>query len=205
MARSEKGTPRKLRIWLQRCKPIEGDRVELTTGVGGDVVTLAEWDALEVVNDSTFEEHAFEVAQSNAEERGATTLYTVRHRRGERQLGQYEIKCRANDVEPGSDFDGSPGMLVQGLYRQNEKLLQHVISQATANTAPLMKAVETWQSRCMALEAERNRLADDVLALKREISDAMRDLAEARVGESDKFEARIEKLFMLAQAKGWLG
>lgn len=204
MARSEKGTPRKLRIWLERCKPAANDRVELTTGVGGDCVTLAEWDAVEASQDATWEEHVFELSATNAEERGQTTLYTVRHRRGERQLGQYELKCKANDVEPGADFDGSQGALVQGLYRQNEKLLAHLIAQANANTAPLMKAIETWQARCMSLELERNRLADEALEMKRTISDAMRDLEAAKHGEADKFEERIGRLFMLAKSNGWL-
>jgi hypothetical protein len=194
MPRAEKGTPRKLRIWLEKSKAQATDEIDLTTSTGGEVTTLATWLVSDAMADPTWEAHVFELCQSNTDERGTTTLYTARHRRGDVQRGQYEMRCKANDAEEGSDFDGSPGMLVQGLYRQNERLLNHVLSQTNTAVAPLMKSLEVAQARIATLEAERAKMADDSHKVRTQLFDAL-DKAKASAGEADEvFEARLMKI-----------
>lgn len=199
MPRAEKGTPRKLRIWLEKTKAQPADEIDLTVSGGADSVILATWNVGEAMADAAWEAHVFELCQTNTDERGQTTMYTARHRRGEHQRGQYEIKCRASEESEASDFDGSPGMLVQGLYRQNERLLNHVLSQTNTAVAPLMKSLEVSQARITQLEAERAKQADDAHKMRSQLFEAI-EKAKSTAGESDEvFEKRIYKLLGMAQ------
>lgn len=203
MPRVEKGTPRKLKIWLEKAKPAKDDELDLTLTVAGELATLQTWNALEALADPSFEAHVFDLAQSNADERGTTTLYTVRHRRGDLQRAEYAIRCRAETSEEPNDFDGSATMLITGLYKQNTTLLAHVLSQTANGIAPLMKALEVAQARIQQLESERNKQSDDAHKLRNQLFDAL-EKAKASAGEDDAvFEARLMKLWGLAKMAGF--
>lgn len=204
MPRAEKGTQRKARIWLDKSKPRPDDEVELSSFVNNEHTVLASWTVADIQSDPAWEAHVFELAQSNADERGCTTSYAIRQLRGGQQRAVYEIRCRASDAEEGSDFDGSPGMLVQGLYRQNERLLSHVLTQTNAAIAPLMKSLEVAQARNASLEAERAKLADELHKVRTQVLDLVEKARSNEPMSDETFENRLTKLFFLAKQAGFV-
>lgn len=202
MARAEKGTTRKLRIWLERQTTIEGDEIVFAQIVGGEANVLSRW-TIAQASTPDWEELVFGLAQENANERGTTTLYQVRMVRDDKCRSVYELKCRAEGERDASEFDGSSNSLVQGLYGQNETLLKHILSSQNAAYGPLTKALEFANERMRAVEGERARLADENYKLNAKIALLEAKLAEVDDEQMDKIGERLQQLFVMAKSSGF--
>lgn len=189
------GTPRRLRLWFEKQEPKTGDEIEMVTVVSGQPTTVATWDALSVEKDTAWESAVFELCDAYAKELRRKTLFSVFHRRGERTLGTYSIRIEPNNEEKeDSEFDGSASSLVLGLYKQNDTLLKHLITQQNAATDPLVKALEAMQKRTATLEAERSQLVDKLNEANVEIQRLTLKLGEQGPEAEAAFEGRLMKL-----------
>lgn len=199
MPRAEKGSKRNLKSWLSSSKPRTDDEVDLVQVVGGEHTTLTTWACGDIEKMPEWENHVFTLAQENADERGQTTAFLVRHRRGDAHRGQYELRCKAETTDDADSFDGSSHSLVLGLYKQNEKLLTHVLNQTNSAVLPLMKALESAHARVKQLEDERYQLTDLIAKHRREVNEAIDRAQKAESETDEKFEERITKLIQMGK------
>jgi hypothetical protein len=204
MARAEKGTVRKLRIWLERQRTEATDEIVLCSLVGGDANVISSWPVKDALTGSDWDEHVFDLAQSNANERGSTTLYSIRLMRNDKCRSVYEIKCRADGERDATEFDGSSASLVQGLYHQNDQLLRHILASQNVAVGPLTKALEAANERVRSLESERERLTDENYRMRAKVNELEAKLATVDEEQMDKVEERLGKLFLMAKAHGFL-
>lgn len=198
MPRPEKGTPSKLALWLSRCRLEPTDRVVIVCAASG-----AEYDVAEYTKDSIGEgwhDEAFALMQATANERGATTAFYVRHVRGDQVRATFEVRCRSEGGDEASDFDGSAHSLVQGVYKQNAKLLDHSLAQTNAVLAPMMKTLEFATGRVTALEEQAKQLAEENHELRQQIFTMTRELQQAAASTEERWAEKIEQLAGLAQA-----
>lgn len=189
------GTPRKLRLAIEKARPKAEDEIALTTIHLGSTVVLGVWPANDAMNDEGWPAFVIERCQDHANEQQRTTLFEVKLTRGEKQLTSYSIRCKGEGAEENErHFDGSAESLVKGLYEQNEKLLNHTLSQGKAATEPLVKTIDALHARCNALEKQREELVDENHKLRMRTVELEAKLAETTPEREAIIEQRMMKL-----------
>jgi predicted kinase len=133
MARSS-GTPITLGAWIRNSKVVEASTFELSSVSMEGPQIVATWTGAEVLADHEAWCAAVDaLATQDAQGRGQTTRYELRHVRDDRVVGTTHLRrVLAADKEDASSFDGSSQAVIRQLAQSMERAHSQVIEAARA-------------------------------------------------------------------------
>ncbi len=182
------GTPKGIHAWLRQQRMSDGAIVILDAMPLEGRTVVAEWTSDDVVRDpEAWSEMVSELAQGDADARGASTKYELRHVAGNRQVGVMPLR-RVVDVPRDGDDDAPPpvtdvGTFMSSMARMLDSAHKQVIESSRVAMQAAQSANETQraslamlsqaytiiatQQNALALAAEEKRESAPVVAAEK--------------------------------------